>query len=822
MAEVKKGDRVVITGGKDRGKAGVVFWVGPGKYGRGLRLGLRTDGGETAWAGLHEVELEGPAQPGAASPPPDRRFDPDACLAALRRHLERHDDRAVERELEKIPVAARAAWLWEHVGRGRLPWHQALLAATADRIAEVPLETVVAALEARDAQSQAAWLPGAGDQVLELLVFTDCREGSYLHGRLADLPRPLQRAFWLARGMRRDPGGPMPADLRAELAAALPAHARSGRMGPHTLEDACGWLGLALDELRGPGREALAAGEGPLPLRALGALLAELPAGELAALAPRLEPAHLQTGDLVAFLEARAARLPDEPPDGTLQAFEAVAARIEDWAREPPAPAWGRQVTADRDGLRAARELACRDALQAVEAGALALAGRRLAAGQPVPDALLGHFSRFTECIDPWMPALQAVAPPVRARLLARLQGLLPPHHLPGLAPLELLVDGQAAVERLLAELEEGVRQSKGVSVEHLFTPLGKLGAIALAPLSARIEQRTAELDPAARPAGEGYRPRRVVLALRNALAVALAEAAGRGRALDPRLEAFAERHLGPEPATLFEGNDDFPYCFFLGLQKAQALFAALPEARVRAWIEAWRGSGRSAHLEERLRSVLPTKRRAWLGKPRSLAARVAAQAARAEEAGLPCTQPVYLLSRGRARKRGALGGIRARPRGLAEGRWPRGPSGPYAPVLCLDLAEMPELAARFPGSRGLCLLVDSTEEGFEASALLPLSAEEASAGLEGGAALVVERVEVPPGVFEPGPLAEPLAGLRRLLREAPGRVLGRPFFLQQDPSAGDERGFVLQAGGGLLQGVNLGDSGVLYLYEGEAFWECR
>jgi len=814
MAEVKKGDRVVITAGKGRGKAGVVFWVGPSKYGQGLRLGLRTDGGETAWAGAHEIELEGPAQ----AP----RFDPAAGLAALRRHLERHDDRAVERELGKIPVAARADFLWEHVGCGRLRWHQALLAATADRIAEVPLETVVAALEARDARSESAWLPGAGDQVLDLLVFVDCRDGGYLHGRLADLPRPLQRAFWLARGMRRDPGGPVPADMRAELAAALPAHARSGRMGPHTLGDACGWLGLALDGLRGPGREALEAGEGPLPLRALGALLADLPAGELAALAPRLDPAHLQSGDLRAFFEARAARLPDEPPDATLLAFQAMAARIEGWAREPPAPAWGRQVTADRDGLRAARELACRDALQAVEAGALALAGRCLAAGLPVPDALLGHFSRFTDRLAAWMPVLEAVAPPVRARLLARLQGLLQPHHLPGLAPLELLVQGQAVVERLISELEEGVRQAKGVSVEHLFAPLGKLGTVALEPLSARIDRRTADLDPAARPAGEGYRPRRVVLALRNALAVALAEAAGLGRAPDPRLEAYVERHLGPEPATLFEGNDDFPYCFFLGLQKAQALFAALPEARVRAWIDAWRGSERSAHLEERLRAALPGKRRALLGKPRSLAARVAALAARAEKAGLPCTQPVYLLSRGRARKRGSLGGIRARPRGLPEGRWPRGPSGPFEPVLCLDLAELPELAARFPGARGLCLLVDSTEEGFEASELVPLSAEEAAAGLEGGAALVAQRVEVPPGVFEPGPLSEPLAGLRRLLREAPGRALGRPFFLQQEAGAGDERGFVLQAGGGLLQGVNLGDAGVLYLYEGEAFWECH
>jgi hypothetical protein len=529
---------------------------------------------------------------------------------------------------------------------------------------------------------------------------------------------------------------------------------------------------------------------------------------------PEPDPAQLQPQSLVAWLEARARARPGEPLAETLAAFEGLAARVEDWAREPPTPAWGHQVVADHDGRLAAAELSRRWARQAVEAGARVLAERQRAAGLPIPDALLGHFSRYTEQITPWLPVLEALSETSRARLLARLQGLLLPQAQPCLAPLEVMVGGSEVLGRLIQALEEGVRLSHGVAVDPLFIPLGKLGALALEPLAARIDELTAALEQGAHPAGEGYKPRRVVIALRNALAVALAEVAVRGEAPDPRYD----RHLAPTPRTLFWGNDDFPFSFFTGLRKAQALFAALPEERLRAWSAAWRESGCSAHLEERLRWVVPTRRRALLGKALGLGARVTAQAAKT---GLACTQPVYLLSRGRTRKRGALGGIRARPKGLPAGRWPRGPAGPFEPVLCLDLKDIPELEARFPGARALCLLVDSSEEGFEASELVQLSEAEASRGLQGGVPLEIERVCVPPEVFESRPLAEPLDDLRRLLREAPGRALGRPFFLQQEPTPNDGQGFVLQAGGGLLQGVNLGDGGELYLYEGDAFWEC-
>jgi len=53
-----KGTRVRVLRGPALGQRGVVFWSGPSKYGGGLRLGVKTDGGETVWLGGGDVEAE--------------------------------------------------------------------------------------------------------------------------------------------------------------------------------------------------------------------------------------------------------------------------------------------------------------------------------------------------------------------------------------------------------------------------------------------------------------------------------------------------------------------------------------------------------------------------------------------------------------------------------------------------------------------------------------------------------------------------------------------------------------------------------------------
>lgn len=360
-----------------------------------------------------------------------------------------------------------------------------------------------------------------------------------------------------------------------------------------------------------------------------------------------------------------------------------------------------------------------------------------------------------------------------------------------------------------IAELERAVARSASVAVSHLVVPPGELGAEIVEPLTRRIDELTAALDPDA-PLSAGYRPRRVVLALRNALAVALARVAETGGTVDERFD----RYLGPTPPTLFAGNDDFSFSFFSGLQAARSLFQALPEERVARWIADWRASTRSRHLDERIRRVLTGKRRRLLaGAPSPEAALEAAAAA----TGLACTAAIYALTP--VARGSSLSRVHARPRGLSDDRWPRDGARKMSCVLVLDLAEIPELASVHPGSRVLCLFVDRPRDGFDRCAVITLDERECAAGFVGGSGFEARRVMVPPEVFDAAAKGAALAELRAALRSLPGRALGRPLFLQQDATPNDGQGFVLEASAAFAR-LNLGDNGRLFVYEHDAFWE--
>lgn len=64
---MKKGASVVVKKGKDAGKKGTVFWYGKNKFGEGMRVGLKTEDGETVWAGETDVEAAGDAKAAEAS-----------------------------------------------------------------------------------------------------------------------------------------------------------------------------------------------------------------------------------------------------------------------------------------------------------------------------------------------------------------------------------------------------------------------------------------------------------------------------------------------------------------------------------------------------------------------------------------------------------------------------------------------------------------------------------------------------------------------------------------------------------------------------------
>ncbi|MBL8913958.1 MAG: hypothetical protein JNM17_24860 [Archangium sp.] len=53
--ELRKGSRYRVKSGKDAGKLGVLFWVGDGKFGGAMRVGLK-DGKDTIWADAGVIE----------------------------------------------------------------------------------------------------------------------------------------------------------------------------------------------------------------------------------------------------------------------------------------------------------------------------------------------------------------------------------------------------------------------------------------------------------------------------------------------------------------------------------------------------------------------------------------------------------------------------------------------------------------------------------------------------------------------------------------------------------------------------------------------
>ena len=66
---VQRGDQVTVTGGRSKGQTGVVFWIGPDKYGSGQRVGITTAAGEKVWAKdtqVRAVDGAGRSEDGAA------------------------------------------------------------------------------------------------------------------------------------------------------------------------------------------------------------------------------------------------------------------------------------------------------------------------------------------------------------------------------------------------------------------------------------------------------------------------------------------------------------------------------------------------------------------------------------------------------------------------------------------------------------------------------------------------------------------------------------------------------------------------------------
>lgn len=148
----------------------------------------------------------------------------------------------------------------------------------------------------------------------------------------------------------------------------------------------------------------------------------------------------------------------------------------------------------------------------------------------------------------------------------------------------------------------------------------------------------------------------------------------------------------------------------------------------------------------------------------------------------------------------------------------------PMSHVLTLDLRELPELQELWPEKRALAVYV--SEPGGTAwdpdSAVVTLTDEDVARGEAAVDAVQLPlkgvratRVEVPQPTFA-SPTLHPK--LLRAILALPARVGGQPSWLQQD--LGSE-GFLMQFDARFVP-INLGDGGLMYVFEHGAFSQSR
>lgn len=167
-------------------------------------------------------------------------------------------------------------------------------------------------------------------------------------------------------------------------------------------------------------------------------------------------------------------------------------------------------------------------------------------------------------------------------------------------------------------------------------------------------------------------------------------------------------------------------------------------------------------------------------------------------------------------------------PPGVSADDWPTFKETPMVHLFTLDLAELPELRKKLKGKpRTLSFFVANPDENeaFEADndETAVVTRSEKDAKTEGEAPDEAEvrdlswftttRVEVPGGAWARGSLRSAIYG-------ESARALGKPVWLQDeegDPNAT----FVMQFDETFVD-VNLGDMGVMYVFENGGFWQCH
>ncbi|MFY0531924.1 hypothetical protein [Nannocystis pusilla] len=149
----------------------------------------------------------------------------------------------------------------------------------------------------------------------------------------------------------------------------------------------------------------------------------------------------------------------------------------------------------------------------------------------------------------------------------------------------------------------------------------------------------------------------------------------------------------------------------------------------------------------------------------------------------------------------------------------------PMTHILTLDLAQLPELAASHPGARSLSLYLpdpDTAERHRHGTLVWTTEAElgRAPGSIEDAVTLLVEAFDVPEQIFGGRDLEGAAKRVRRIVYGSAGFVGGGPLWLQ-DGDPGVDPSFLFQFDESLAY-INLGDSGVMYVFDGDIDWQCH
>ncbi len=165
---------------------------------------------------------------------------------------------------------------------------------------------------------------------------------------------------------------------------------------------------------------------------------------------------------------------------------------------------------------------------------------------------------------------------------------------------------------------------------------------------------------------------------------------------------------------------------------------------------------------------------------------------------------------------------------GIDASRWPSHDDEPMVHLFTLDVRTMPGLEKRFGADvRAVSVFCwhPSFNEAFASgsgqTAIVTTTEAQLTAGGEPPEeAELADRRHFAPVAIDVSPTVWSAKNeLRDDIYRAHARVLGEPLWLQGDEDAGGT--FVMQFDDGFVD-VNLGDSGIMYVFDDDAFWQCH